>query len=425
MITFSRLDEGARLVIEEIPYLRSAAVGVYIQVGSRDESSGLEGCSHFVEHMLFKGTSKRNAREIAEDFESIGGQVNAFTSKEYTGVYVRTLDEDIYSGMDMIFDMLFDSQMVDKEYGTEREVIKEEIGMYEDTPDELIHDVFAGSMWGSQRMGHSILGTIDSLNQLKRSQLFDFYKDYYNPRNMVIAVAGNVKSEKVIEAVQHRLSDYCAGGGCTAATASPATQSGQRFVSTVPKEIEQVQICVGVPSINYHSEDRYTQNVFNTLLGGGMSSRLFQSLREEKGLAYSVYSAPSSYSDTGIFAINIGTGQSKIGEFFDCLHSELDKITSDGVNIIEVDRAKKQIKSSVLLGLESVMNRMTRLAKAVLMYDRVVTVDEVIEKVEAVDVEMINKLAGGLFKTGGLSMAAIGDKKVLPVVEQEFSRWWA
>lgn len=423
MITFTTLDQGARLAIEEIPHLRSAAVGVYIRVGSRDETLELEGCSHFVEHMLFKGTSKRNARQIAEAFESIGGQVNAFTSKEYTGVYVRTLDEDILQGMDMIFDMLFDSQMVEKEYYTEREVIIEEIGMYEDTPDELIHDVFGGRLW-SNNMGHSILGTIDTLKNMSRHSLYDYYRQFYQPQNMVIAVAGNVDREKVTAAVQERLNSQGGPGQDSCRRKSQPAQTGPRFVTTVGKEIEQVQICVGMPSIDYFNEHRYTQNVFNSILGGGMSSRLFQSLREAKGLAYSVYSVPSTYSDTGVFAINIGTGQGKIADFFKSLHDEINMLLEGGVSEEEVMRARKQIKSSVLMGMESVMNRMTRLAKAVLMYDRVVPVDEVIEKIENVNREMINEYARGLFQQGQFSMAAIGDKRVLPDVEKEFSRWW-
>lgn len=423
MITYTTLEQGSRLVIEEIPYLRSAAFGVYVRVGSRDEIPELEGCSHFVEHMLFKGTSRRNAREIAEAFEGIGGQVNAFTSKEYTGVYVRTLDEDIYEGMDMIFDMLFDSQMVEKEFKTEREVIVEEIGMYEDTPDELIHDIFAGHLW-SKNMGHSILGTIASLNAVSREDLYDYYRQFYQPRNMVIAVAGNVDRQRIAEAVNRRIDEFSGNKESSVRDNNLAAEVGPSFVATVAKEIEQVQICVGMPSIDYFNESRYTQNVFNTILGGGMSSRLFQSLREAKGLAYSVYSVPSTYSDTGLFAINIGTGQTKIGEFFESLHGEISSLLKEGVTEEEIIRARRQIKSSVLMGMESVMNRMTRLAKAVLMYDRVVTVDEVIEKVEGVDRGMVDEYARGLFNEGRFSMAAIGDKKVLPDVEQEFNRWW-
>ena len=421
MINSWNLSNGAKLVVEDIPYLRSSAIGVYIKVGSRYEDISVAGASHFIEHMLFKGTATRSAREIAESFESMGGQLNAFTAKEQTCIYARTLDEDIYTGIEIIFDMIFHSSFVEKDFTTEREVIIEEINMYEDTPDELIHDVFARNFWAGHAMGIPILGTSDSLRGLSRDDLYQFYETHYIPSNMVIAVAGNVDSKRIYEIVDQIMMKQKSGASSATLCKPEAVPA---FISTVPKEIEQVQICLGVPGINYFDEARYTQNVFNSILGGGMSSRLFQSLREERGLAYSVYSYASNYSDTGLFSIYIGTGPGKVDQFFEALHAELVELSEKGVTAEELDRTKKLMKSSVFLGLESVMNRMTRLGKGILMYGEVVSPEEVMQKVFAVNIEQVNQYARSILKPQGVSMAAIGDKKVLPAVEQAFTNWW-
>ncbi|MDD3363957.1 MAG: pitrilysin family protein [Syntrophomonas sp.] len=421
MIDSWSLSNGAKLVVEDIPYLKSAAIGVYIRVGSRNETPSLAGASHFIEHMLFKGTPKRTARDIAESFESIGGQLNAFTSKEHTCLYARTLDEDIYSAMEIVFDMLFNSKLAEKDFNTERNVVIEEINMYEDTPDELIHDVFARKFWEGHPMGFSILGTMDTISNMNRDELFEFYKKYYVPANMIISVAGNVDNVKIREFIERALESQKADPPFFI---QEKPQEGTSFINLLPKEVEQMQICLGVPGISFHNEDRYTQNVMNSILGGGMSSRLFQKLREELGLAYSVYSYPSSYSDTGLFSIYIGTGPDKVGKFCAALHEQIDDFIKHGVKAEEITRTQKLMKSSISLGLESVMNRMTRLAKSMLMYGEIVSPEEVIERVYAVKPDMIQEMAGRIFRPELFSLAAIGDKEVLPIVEQEFQKWW-
>jgi len=420
MINTWQLSNGAKIVVEDIPYLRSAAIGVYIKVGSRYEESSMAGASHFIEHMLFKGTEKRTAKEIAENFESMGGQLNAYTAKEHTCVYARTLDEDIYAAIDIIFDMLFHAKFSARDYETEREVIVEEIGMYEDSPDELIHDVFAQHFWQGHALGLPILGTLNSLKNMRQEELVDFYHTHYVPANMVIAVAGNVDHHRIYEVIQ----------GITD-TNDPApnnfVQVPERvlpFVSMLPKEIEQVQICMGVPGISFHDENRYTQSVMNSIMGGGMSSRLYQCLREEQGLAYSVFSNAASYSDTGVISINIGTGTGKVERFFDALYEQLNELMNKGVTTEEVNRTKKLMKSSILMGLEGVMNRMSRLGKGVLMYNQVTSPEETIEKINAVTEQQVNLYAADYLQAGKVSMAAIGDKKILPAVEQAFTKWW-
>ena len=317
--------------------------------------------------------------------------------------------------------MLFDSQFKDKDFNTERGVIIEEINMYEDTPDELIHDVFAQKFWTGHPLGIPILGTMETIKKMERDQLYKYYKDNYLPSNMVFAVAGNVDHAKIRDVIEKKTEKLI---GQVEVSPLQIPQNGSSFINLVPKEVEQVKICLGAPGLSYRSEDRYVQNVMNSILGGGMSSRLFQSLREERGLAYSVYSYPSSYVDAGLYTIYIGTSPAKLGEFFEALYEQLIDFVTAGVSEDEIARTQKLMKSSIFLGLESVMNRMTRLAKSMLMYDEIVTPEEVIARIYNVNSDMVNELAGRILKAENFSLAAIGDKEVLPAVEQEYVRWW-
>lgn len=416
------LDNGARLVSEQIPHLRSVSMGIYIRVGSRDEAVDINGASHFIEHMLFKGTESRTARDIAETFESIGGQLNAYTSKEYTCLYARTLDENFDQAMDILLDMVFNSVFREKDILTEKGVVIEEIGMYEDSPDELIHDVFAQMLWNSHSLGRPILGTRDTVGSLQRERLIDFYRYHYVPSNMVIAVAGNIDNRRVRdrivdwmgrvdnhEVVRNKINASIKAGNC---------------IRLVNKDTEQVQICIGTPGISFQDEHRHVQNLMNSILGGGVSSRLFQTIREEKGLAYSVYSYPSCYSDSGSYAIYSATSPDKVRDFFAVLAQEIEKFLVRGVTPEEVGRAQKQIKASLYLGLESVMNRMTRLGKSVLFYDRVIPLEEVIDRVMAVTPEDIQNFVSRLLVKENISLAAIGGQNALKEVEGEFNHWW-
>lgn len=414
------LSNGAQIVVEEIPYLRSAAIGVYIKVGSRYETSYLEGASHFVEHMLFKGTSKKTARQIAESFESIGGHLNAFTSKENTCLYARTLDEDIYSAMDIIFEMLFDSQFNEKDFKTEKEVIIEEINMYEDMPDELIHDIFSQKFWEGHPMGHSILGTQETVSNMERNMLYKYYKEYYVPSNILISIAGNLERSKVRDFLEARIAGV---DNIQPVYTKQAPPTSPRFINMLSKDIEQVQITIGGPGLTFNHEDRYTQTVMNSILGGGLSSRLFQNIREELGLAYSVYSSPANYSDTGMYSINIGTGPRKLATFFEAFYKEITDFVNAGVSEEEIKRTQKLIKSNMFLGLESVMNRMMRSARSMLNHNKIITADEVINKINAVNAEKVQELAVNLLDPQKISLAAIGNEKVLPVVEKEYLRW--
>ena len=421
MIDYYNLSNKTKLIVEEIPYVKSVAIGIYIKVGSRHEPLYLTGASHFIEHMLFKGTETRSARDIAESFERIGGQLNAYTGKEYTCLYARILDENMELALEILFDMLFNSQFISKDFATEKAVILEEINMYEDTPDDLVHDIFAQQLWQGYSMGLPILGTAETVSNFDRQAVLKFYQEHYVAENIVVSVAGNVEREKIKDLVEAEMNKHTAN---LADLPGNDARHGDDFVHLVEKDTEQVQICVGVPGISYKDELRFTQNVMNSILGGGMSSRLFQHLREELGLAYSVYSYSSNYSDTGSFAVYIGTSPNKIAETFQALKEQLSDFCDNGVTEEEVFRTRQLIKSSMYLGLESVMNRMTRIGKSIVMYDQVMPIEKLLDKILSVDQAMIKNLAGQLWQKQKVSLACIGPKEVLPTIEQEFKKWW-
>lgn len=421
MIIRHQLMNGARVLIEEIPHVHSASTGVYVKVGSRHESEETHGVAHFLEHMLFKGTERYSAREIAEIFESMGGQLNAYTSREHTCFYARVLDENIEEAMDVLFDMLFNSTLTGRDIDVERGVILEEINMYEDSPDELVHDLLSQTILDGHSLGRPILGTSERISSVTPDVIRDFYHTYYQPGNMIIAVAGNVNSEKILKKLESysgykpelfRIPD---DGGV------PQPKQG---ITLVRKDTEQVQICLGVPGICYTDERRYTQNMMNSILGGGMSSRLFQKIREEKGLAYSVYSYSSNYRDAGIYAIYVGTSPSKVKDFFALLKDELDRFVDNGVTIEEVERARKQMKASLYLGMESIMTRMNRLGKSELLYGEVISVEQMVEKMMAVTPAMISDFAEKVLGSGQFSLAGIGEEDVLGRIEEEFCKLW-
>ncbi len=415
------LRNGARLLVEEIRDVRSAAAGIFIQVGSRNETAELSGASHFTEHMLFKGTADHSAREIAELFENLGGQLNAYTAREYTCVYGKTLDEDIHQGLELMLEMVFASSMAENEFATEKKVVMEEISMYEDTPDELVHDRFSQGLYGNFSMGHPILGTLESVGALTRDRLFQYYKEHYTADNIIIAVAGNVRAEEIQAVAEAHMP----------AEEKPHKPYGwddpenyHTFVECIPKQLEQVHICLGVPGIPFTDERRHTQSVMNHILGGGMSSRLFQSLREQRGLAYSVYSYTACYQNGGAAGFYIGTGPEKIPEFFKAFFEEVEKFIQDGITDEELERTRKMLKSNLYMGLENTNSRMTRLARGIMMYGKYTRPEEVVEKIYAVQKADVQDFARSIYEKVPFSMCAIGSEAVLPRVQAEFEHWY-
>ena len=398
------LPNGVRIITEEIEHVRSAAIGLWVGAGSRDEREGNQGISHFIEHMFFKGTEHRTARALAESLEAVGGQINAFTTKEYTCYYAKVLDEDLDLAIDVLSDMFFHSLFDEKEVDKEKNVVIEEIKMYEDSPDELIHDIFSEHVWNEHPLGKPILGTEESINSLSREKIMNFLSEHYAPDNVVIAVAGKIKHEDVVAKLSGQFGTFQRGGR----RVLEGTPTGQKVEHYQKKETEQMHILLGVPGLGQDDDDIYAMHIFNNILGGGLSSRLFQEIREQRGLAYSVYSYHSTYVDTGLFAIYAGTSPKNTEEVIECILEEVNQIRKQGITADELARTKAQIKGSLYLGLESVSSRMSRLGKTELTYNRVLSPDEVVEKLEKVTLEDVKRVIGRLWQRDKINIMTLG-----------------
>ena len=398
------LPNGVRIITEEIEHVRSAAIGVWVGAGSRDEREGYEGISHFMEHMFFKGTERRTARELAESLEAVGGQLNAFTTKEYTCYYVKVLDEDLDLAIDVLSDMFFHSLFDEKEIEKEKNVVIEEIKMYEDSPDELIHDIFSEYVWNEHPLGKPILGTEESIGALSREKIMSFLSEHYAPDNVVIAVAGKIKHEDVVAKLTDQFGTFKRGGR----RVLEGTPLGQKVEYYQKKDTEQMHILLGVPGLGQDDDDIYAMHIFNNILGGGLSSRLFQEIREQRGLAYSVYSYHATYVDAGLFAVYAGTSPKNTKEVIECILQELKEIRQQGISESELARTKAQIKGGLYLGLEAVSSRMSRLGKTELTYNRVLSPEEVVGKLEKVTLEDVSRLIGRLWQREKISIMTLG-----------------
>jgi len=398
------LPNGVRIITEEIEHVRSAAIGLWVGAGSRDEREGYEGISHFMEHMFFKGTEHRTAQALAESLEAVGGQLNAFTTKEYTCYYAKVLDEDLDLAIDVLSDMFFHSLFDEKEIEKEKNVVIEEIKMYEDSPDELIHDIFSEHVWNEHPLGKPILGTEESIRGLSRDKIKQFLSEHYAPDNVVIAVAGKIKHEDVVAKLSDQFGTFQRGGR----RVLEGTPTGQTVEHYQKKDTEQMHILLGVPGLGQDDDDIYAMHIFNNILGGGLSSRLFQEIREQRGLAYSVYSYHSTYVDTGLFAIYAGTSPKNTKEVIECILQELKEIRQQGITAGELARTKAQIKGGLYLGLEAVSSQMSRLGKTELTYNRVLSPEEVIGKLEKVTLEDVSRLIGRLWQREKISIMTLG-----------------
>jgi len=385
-------QNGVRIVLEQIPTMRSVAIGIWIGTGSRNEHEQNNGISHFLEHMFFKGTKTRTAREIAEAFDSIGGQVNAFTSKEYTCYYAKVLDEHARFALDMLADMFFHSTFVEEELKKERNVVLEEIKMYEDTPDDIVHDLLSKACYANHPLGFPILGTEETLCTFTGDSLREYMADYYTPDRVVISVAGNV-TDRFIEEIEAYFGSF---------TAKQQTENGTSPVF-VPqklarqKDTEQAHLCIGFNGLPVGHQDIYSLIILNNILGGSMSSRLFQEVREQRGLAYSVFSYHSSYRDGGLLAIYGGTAGNQLDVLFDTIQETVGKLKEDGITAKELQNSKEQMKGSLMLSLESTNSRMSRNGKNELLLGRHRSLDEIIEEVNSVTLEKVNELARRIF----------------------------
>ncbi len=386
-ISRSVFDSGLRIVTERMPAVRSITLGVWVATGSRDESDPLTGSSHFLEHLLFKGTKTRTARDIAEAFDAVGGDLNAFTSKETTCFYARVLDRHLPMAVEHMCDMLQNSVLDKTDFESERKVILEEINMHEDTPDDLIHDLLNETLWPGHALGKPVLGTKSSISSVTRDQVHRFYKRHYEPGNLVIVVAGNAKHEDVVKLVRagmrtgRKLPEGRPGKPMRDPGSVPEP-SGRTLVKRRPTE--QAHICVGTNGLARTDPDRFAFGVVSDALGGGMSSRLFQEIREKRGLAYSVYCYHSQFAETGLFAVYAGTTPQQAKQVLELIRRELEDVAEKGIGPQEFDRAKGHMKGSLVLSLEDTSGRMSRLGKSEVAHGEILTVDQVLRRIDSV-----------------------------------------
>lgn len=410
----STLANGVQVISEEVGHVRSIALGIWVRVGSRYENAENNGVTHFIEHMLFKGTNRRSAKDIAEEVDSMGGQLNAFTAKEYTCYYIRMIDENLAQGMDILADMLLNSKFAESDIDKERSVIEEEIKMYADAPDELANDLFNALVWPNHPLGRPILGTEDTLKQINRQVLTEYMQKMYTGSNIVIACAGKVEHEELVSLCERYFGNLPKGERNQYLPIS----SFNYAQSWVQKETEQVQICLGVEGIaNDDSDEQYAISILNAYLGGGMSSRLVQKIREDMSMAYSIYSYHSSYSDVGLWGIAAATRAENAREMVRIILSELQDVARYGITESELKRVLGQFKGSIYLGNESVSSRMNRLGRSLMYQTRVVMPDEVIMRLEKITLAEIQALAQKLFKDNRLTFLALGEVDEEPLPE--------
>jgi predicted Zn-dependent peptidase len=404
MVQVETLNNGVTILTEEIPHVRSVAVGIWVGVGSRDEEPEQNGITHFIEHGLFKGTTTRTAKKIAEELDAVGGTINAFTAKECTCFYAKVLDEHFPLAVNVLTDMIFNSRFNAEDLEREKNVIIEEIRMYEDTPDELVHDVFSSTLWQGHALGRPVIGTEEVVRALSREDFLSYYRRHYLQGRMVVAVAGNIRHEKVVAALKPAFENIVrANGTRQLVKPSPKAQTTCRT-----RDTEQVHVCIGTPGKALGDNLVYVFQVMNTALGGGMSSRLFQRVREDLGLVYSIYSYHSSYRDTGLFCIYAGMAAANVSRTLEIVAAEVASIRERGVTEDELERAKNQLKGSFLLSLESVTTRMSRMGKSQLYLGKVLTPDEIVERIESITFKDVQELGEKMFRPENFAFASVG-----------------
>jgi predicted Zn-dependent peptidase len=404
MIYKTVLENGIRVVTEEIPTAHSVTLGFWVENGSRHEDLSQCGISHFIEHMLFKGTERRNALEIAKEIDSVGGVLNAFTSREFSCYYAKVLAKRLPLAIDLLSDIVLHSVLDPDEIEKERRVILQEIHMVDDTPDDQVHELFCQTFWENHPLGHSILGTWETVGNISRDHLLSFLEDRYCGKNILICAAGDLKHEQLVENIDRAFRLIKPGE-------RPPLCSLPEYrhrLNILEKDLEQVHICLGTRALPQNHPNRFVSFLMNTILGGGMSSRLFQNVREDLGLAYSIYSYLNCHSDAGALVVSSGTSPNEAPKVLHILLKELDRFRTEPVAEEELHSAKEQLKGNLLLSLESTDNRMTRLAKNEIYLGRNLSIKEVIRGIDQVSIEDIQKLAGFIFKDDYLNLQMVG-----------------
>jgi predicted Zn-dependent peptidase len=398
------LDNGLTIISERMDHVRSASVGIWVRSGSRHEAASLNGISHFIEHTLFKGTRHRTSREIAVESDAIGGHVDAFTSREVAAYYVKVLDEHLPRAFDLLADLVTAPLFADDELDRERNVVMEEIKMVGDTPDDLVHEVFVANFWPDHPLGRSILGTNDTLATFNHERVVEYFSNFYTPRNLVVAGAGNLEHERFVDMVGGYLSSL--KDRPLNLSASVPSHASRRIV--LDKDLEQAHLVLGTCCPSMTSADRYSVHVLNVILGGGMSSRLFQTIREEHGLAYAVYSGVNAYTDAGYLSVYAATSPDQVADVIKLSVEEFNRFKSEPVSEAELQRAKDQFKVSIMLSLESTSARMSNLARQEIFFGRQFTLDEILERINQVSRSDVQRVAGEIFGNDELAITAVG-----------------
>lgn len=403
----TELPSGLRVITERMHGVRSVSLGVWAGVGSRDEAHGEVGASHYLEHLLFKGTARRTAAEIAEQMDAIGAEHNAFTAKEHTCYYARALDRDLPLATDVLADMVLASTMDQADVDAERTVILEEIGMHADAPDDVVVDLFAATLFEDHPLGLPVLGTVESIQAMTRNQLHRYWKRHYRPSDLVVAAAGNVTHEQAVELVAAAFDGADAADGAPAARGrtAPALTSGVRVQR---KDTEQAHLVIGGRGIARDDPRRFALDVFNVAFGGGMSSRLFQEIRERRGLVYSISSYSIRHDETGSFSVYAGTAPKRVEEVLSIIRDEIAGVLADGLTDAEIERSKGHLKGSLALGMEDSASRMMRLGKAEVSGAELLDTDEIVERIEAVDDDAVRGVAKEVLGGGPRALAAVG-----------------
>ncbi len=400
-IRTTTLDNGLRVVSDRMDSVETTSVGVWVNAGTRDEHLEINGISHLLEHMAFKGTERRDAYAIASEIEAVGGQLNAYTSRENTAYYAKVLKENVPLAIDLMGDILQNSVMAEEELARERAVILQEIRQANDTPDDIVFDHFQESAFPDQPMGRPVLGRPEVVNAMDKEGVLSYMSERYGAPNLIVSAAGRIDHDELVQLSEET---FTALPDHQKFKRQPAKYSGGDFRET--RDLEQVHLVLGVEGLSYRDEDFYAASALSALLGGGMSSRLFQEIREKRGLAYAVSSFLSCYTDTGVFGIYAGTGPSEAADLVPLILDEIDEVKTQ-VMTKEVERSRAQLKASLLMGLESTSSRCEQLAQQMLVFGRPVPTDEIVEKVEAVDAAAVRRVANRLFQ-GAPTIAAIG-----------------
>ena len=402
----SELDSGQRVITERLTSVRSVALGFWIGAGSRDETPARAGVSHFLEHLLFKGTEQYSAQEIAEIFDAMGGELNAATSREHTVVYVRVTDRHLEQALDVMSDMVFAPLLADID--SEREVVLEEIAMYEDAPHELVHDLFSQAVFGDHPLGRPVIGTANVISTVGRRTLATYHRTMYVPGNIVFAAAGNLHHEELLSLLERTEQKVTDAPARQRRVRSPLVKPPSPSTRFLRKKTEQYHVCVGAPGIARSDRRRFAASLLDGLLGGSASSRLFQEIREKRGMAYAVYTFGAQYTDTGLIGFYVGTREENLGECLEIALGEIADVAAGNVSETELERAKENLKGRILLSMEATSNRMSRLGKSLITDTELLSIDRIAAEIDAVPAEAVSELAGMLLAPEKLSASGIG-----------------